>query len=73
MNSENLSPSQNLLKWLFLGQNLKKKLKNDLKRILFNLNENGGNAVNIHRHYKSLIDRGGYVKACFLLQYRNIM
>ena len=56
-----------MLKWLFLGQNLKKKLKNDLKRILFNLNENGGNAVNIHRHYKSLIDHGGYVKACFLL------
>ena len=46
-------------------QKLEKRSEKDFKRILFNLQENGGNAVNIHRHYKSLIDRGGYVKACF--------
>jgi len=59
--------AENLLKIAIFKAKLAKRSKRDFKRILFNLQENGGNAVNIHRHYKSLIDRGGYVKACFLL------
>ena len=69
MNQNESISESNRIKYIFFSGLLKNflGLKKDFKRILFNLQENGGNAVNIHRHYKSLIDRGGYVKACFLL------